>query len=636
MMGRYLLELNQYTPVLALLATLVSVLIIGTGAQILAERLRLPSTGPLLILGVLFGPDLIGLVQPEILRERDVLGLIVRLAVAIIVFEGGLLLNVYDLRHASRAVSGLITVGLLITMVLAGVLAHNLLGLDWEISLLFGAIVSVTGPTVITPILQKVNVNRRVRSTLESESIIADPLGVILAAVVFTSIVEPGDWTTVVTHGIETVAAGALAGVFVALFVWLVSNRLHLLPSKYTRLGILGSALVAYTVAELFRHESGVLAAAVAGIAIGSLDIPNKDEVKEFKGDLASISISAVFVLLAASMRLEDLYTLGWQGLAIVALIMVAVRPARVFVSTFGSELRLKEKWFISFLGPRGIVAASVATFFSLELIERGTKGADAGLVADATTMVTLVFAVILGTVLIEGSAAGWLARFFKVMPRLTVIVGADETARLLAERLVHSGEMISMIDTDEANCSEARKIKETNVYCADATGVDVLKTAGVPDAKTVIVATSSDKVNILIAQVIRSNFGDVRIVARANTTSNIGAFQDAGIETMSPVQASVAILENMVLRPSLLKLLAGKEPEEEKIDEVRVRSAAAVGKSLADLHLRGALVVALRRDGRMMAPNGATVLRFNDILTLIGDTDSLERAKTVFQSFDK
>ena len=634
-MGRFLIELNRESPVLALLATVVCVLVIGTLAQILSERLRLPSTGPLLIFGVLFGPDIIGLIQPDILRERDVLGLIVRVAVAVIVFEGGLLLNVYDLRHASRAVTGLVTVGLLITTALAGALAHFLVGLGWDISLLFGAIVSVTGPTVITPILERVKVNRRVRSTLESESIIADPLGVILAAVIFTSILEKGDWSYIVTHGIETIASGLVIGLFVALLVWVFSNRFHLLPAKYSRLGILGSALVAYTAAELIRHESGVLAAAIAGIAIGSLDIPNKDDVKEFKGDLASISISAVFILLAASLRMSDLYSLGWAGLAVVALVMAAVRPIRVFASTLGSELKRNEKLFISFLGPRGIVAASVATFFSLELIGRGTRGNDPAMVADSTTMVTLVFAVILGTVLIEGTAAERLSKFFRVMPRLTVIIGADETARLLAERLAGAGEAISIIDTDKENCSEAQNIKDANVYCKDATDVDVLKAAGVPQAKSVIVATPSDKVNILVAQVIRSNFGDIRIVARANTTSNISAFREAGIETMSPVQASVAILENMVLRPSLLKLLAGKQPEEEKIDEVRVRSARAVGKSLAELHLQGCLVVAVRRDGKMMAPNGSTVLRFNDILTLIGDSESLENARDVFQAFD-
>ncbi len=183
-MENFLVELNRESPVMAILVTLVCVLVIGTSAQILAERLKIPSTGPLLIAGVLFGPDILALIQPEILRERDVLNLIVRIAVAIIIFEGGLLLNIYDLRHASRAVTGLVTVGLLITTCLAGALAHYLIGLSWEMSFLFGATVSVTGPTVITPILRRVKVNRRVKSTLESESIIADPLGVILAAII--------------------------------------------------------------------------------------------------------------------------------------------------------------------------------------------------------------------------------------------------------------------------------------------------------------------------------------------------------------------------------------------------------------------------------------------------------------------
>lgn len=627
-MGEQLFYLYEQSPVLGILVTLVCVLFIGTSAQILAERLRLPATGPLLIVGVLFGPDIIGLVQPELLRENHILSVLIRIAVAIIVFEGGLLLNVYDIRHTSRAVTGLVTVGILITTVLSGVLAHYLIGLSWEISFLFGAIISVTGPTVITPILKKVSVNRRVRTTLESESIIADPLGVILAAIIFTAITDKGDATHVITHGIETVAAGLLTGVAVAVAIWLLSSRFHLLPSKYTRLGILGSALIAYTTAELFAHESGVLAAAIAGVAVGSLDIPHKDQVEEFKGDLASIAISAVFILLAASLRLSDLKSLGWQGIAVVVLVMIFVRPVRVFLSTFSSELKSNEKWFISFLGPRGIVAASVATFFSLELIEQGYTD-------EGKVLVTLVFAVILGTVLIEGSAADWLSKFFRVMPRLTVIVGADETARLLAEKLVSVGEFVSIIDTDEQNCASAKEIKNSNVYCDDATDVDVLRKAGVATAKAVIVATPSDKVNILVSQVIRSNFGEKRVVARANTTSNVSAFKEAGIETMSPVQASVAILENMVLRPSLFKLLSTSKPDEEKMDEIRVSSPRGVGKSLAELSLRGCLVVALRRQGKLIPPNGATVLRVNDILTILGDSQSIENAKKVLKVVD-
>lgn len=619
-----MIELNRESAGLAILATLVAVFVIGTAAQILSEKLKIPATGPLLIAGLVFGPDIIGLIQPEILSQKDILGLIVRIAVAVIVFEGGILLNVYDLRHASRAVTGLVTVGLVITTFLAGVLTHYIIGISWAISFLFGATVSITGPTVITPILQKVNVNRRVRSTLESESIIADPLGVILAAIIFTAIANKADWSYVIRHGFETLAAGIVVGVAVGLGIYLLSNRFHLLPAKFSRIAILGCALIAYTVAELFAHESGVLAAAIAGIAVGTLDIPHKLEIEEFKGDLASIAISAVFILLAASLKIADLIKVGWKAIAVVGLIMLFVRPIRVFLSTFGSELKTNEKWFISFLGPRGIVAASVATFFSLDL--------KTGIYADETTIyVSLVFAVILGTVLIEGSLAGKSASFFRVMPRLTVIVGADETARLLAERLVAAGEFVSMIDTDEENCAAAKDMKGVNVYCDDATNVNVLSQSGIANAKAVIVATPSDKVNILISQVIRSNFGDKRVVARANTTSNLSAFEDAGIETMSPVQASVAILENMVLRPSLFKLLAATKPEEEKIDEVRVTSNKSINKSLADLHLSGCLVVALRRKGKMIQPSGSTILQNNDILTILGNERSLEKAKNVF-----
>ena len=627
MLESYFLNLKETAPVMAMLATLVAVLIIGTIAQIIAERMRLPATGPLLLAGLIFGPEIVGLIQPGVLNEG--LRLIIKMAVAIVIFEGGLMLNIYDLRHTSRAVTGLITVGLLITTVLGAILAHYLLGLPWEIGLLFGAIVSVTGPTVITPILHKVKVNLRVRSTLESESVIADPLGVILAAIIFYAITEKGAWTVTAIHAVETIVAGLLTGVVVGLFIWLISKRFHLLPVKYSRLVILGSALAAYTIAELFAHEAGVLAAAVAGIAIGSLDIPFKEQVEEFKGDLASIAVSAVFILLAASLSLEDLAALGWEGIVLVVLLMVAVRPIRVFLSTYGSELKTNEKLFISFLGPRGIVAASVATFFGFNLI-------DLGYASEGKILVSLVFAVILGTVLIEGTFAGWLAKFFRVMPRHTVIVGADETGRLLAERLAMAGETVSVIDNHEEHCSLAAAIKGASVYCDDATNIDVLKKAGVESAKAIIVATPSDKVNLLVSQVIRSNFGNKRIVARANSTSNLSAFTEAGIETMSPTHAAAAILENMVLRPSLFKLLAMKDNvEEEHIDEVRVTAQRSIGRTLANLSLRGCLIVAIRRDDDLIAPNGATVLRQNDILTLLGDGKSLERAKRILQVTD-
>ena len=624
MLDSFIFHLRDVYPALAVLATLVLVLLTGTSAQILADRLRIPATGPLLIAGLLFGPAVLGLVQPEVLDVM--LRVVVRAAVAVVVFEGGLLLNVGEIRHTSRAVIGLVSVGLLITTLLAGALVNLLLGWSWELSLLFGAIVSVTGPTVITPILQKVRVNRRVRSTLESESVIADPLGVILAALVFTAITTPGGWRYAAFHGLTTLVAGAGIGAIVAASVWLTAGKLHLLPAKFARLVILGAALLAYTVAELIAHEAGVLAAAVAGIIVGTLDVPHKEQVEEFKGDIASIAISAVFILLAASLEIEDLIRLGWRGVVVVVLLMIVVRPVRVFPSTYGSELRTNEKWFVSFLGPRGIVAASVATFFALELT-------DAGYV-EGRLLVSLVFAVVLATVLIEGSAVGWLARKFKVMPQHTIIVGADETGRLLAGELNEAGETVSLIDINEEYCARANDLRGVSVYCADATDASVLRRAGADDAKCLIAATSSDKVNLLVCQVARATFGNkpdanerMRLVARANHTSNLAAFEVAGIETMSPARAAATILQNMVLRPSLLRLLA-PGTEAEQVAEIKVAAREAKGKTIAALGLHGCVIVALRRADKLIVPNGSTELQVNDVLTILGSEAAIDEAR--------
>ncbi len=621
MFDSLLFDLRDHTPALAILATLIVVLLVGTAAQIAAEHLRIPATGPLLIAGLIFGPAVLGLVQPEILGTG--LRVIVRAAVAVVIFEGGMLLDVTELRRTSRAVVGLVTIGLLITATLAGLLANVLLGWSWELSLLFGALVSVTGPTVITPILKRVRTNGRVRATLESESVIADPLGVIFAALIFTAITSPGGWDYAAQHALQTFGAGAAVGVIVAAFVWLVAKQFHLLPSKFTRLGILGAALFAYTTAELFAHEAGVLAAAVAGVAIGSVDIPHKEQVEEFKGDLASMAISAVFILLAASLSLNDLANLGWRGAGVVILLMVVVRPVRVFLSTWGSELRTNEKWFVSFVGPRGIVAASVATFFALELTDMGfTDGRD---------LVALVFAVVLATVLIEGSAAGWLAAKLKVMPQHTIIVGANESGRLLAHELADAGETVSLVDKDEEACAEAGELKGVAVICDDATDLKVLRRAGAKDAKCLVAATSSDKVNLLVCHVARAAFPIPRIVARANTTANLAAYKDAEVEAINPNVATATTLSNLVLRPSLFQLLVAGE-DNSQVTEMTVNASEAAGRSLAEIKLENCVIITLRRNGTLISPRGETILQTGDVLTILGTRESLRSARTILR----
>ncbi len=612
-----IVQLFAGSPVIASLAMLVLVLVAGTVSQIVAERLRVPATGPLLIAGLLLGPELLALVHPELLG--NLLRVIVRAAVAVCVFEGGLLLDVGELRRTSRAVVGLVTVGLLITTGLAGLTCRLLLGWSWEMCFLFGAIVSVTGPTVITPILQKVRVNMRVKATLESESVIADPLGVILAAVMFTVILSRGGLTHAFGNAGFTVLVGAAVGAAVAGVVWLTAGHFHVLPSKYARLGILGAALAAYTIAEIFAHEAGVLATAVAGIVVGSLEIPHKQEVQEFKGDIASIAISAVFILLAASLRTREVAALGWRGALVVLVLMVAIRPIRVFVSTWRSELRTREKAFISLLGPRGIVAASVATFFSLEL-------GDAG-IAHGSDLVALVFGVVFATVLIQGSSAGWLARRLKVMAKGVIIVGADEAGRLLAEALANAGESVSLIDTDPELCKLVVDARDVRAYCGDATDKAVLAQAGAASAKCLVAATPSDKANLLVCQVAKASFDVPRLVARASSASNVAAFEAAGIETMTPAGVVATVLENMVLRPNLFRLLvAGARSDH--VAEVVVDRDHGRDISLAELALGGCVIAVVRRGDKLLVPQGATRVRTGDVLTVVGDEAAVRRAR--------
>ncbi len=269
-----------------------------------------------------------------------------------------------------------------------------------------------------------------------------------------------------------------------------------------------------------------------------------------------------------------------------------------------------------------------------LGLVQPEVLGVTLRVVVRARLLVSLVFAVVLATVLIEGSAVGWLARKFKVMPQHTIIVGADETGRLLVAELAEAGETISLIDTNEEDCAKSNDLRGVSVYCADATDAAVLRRAGAEDAKCLIASTSSDKVNLLVCQVARAMFGNgsenLRLVARANKSSNLTAFETAGIETMSPARATATILQNMVLRPSLLRLLAaGTEPEQ--VIEVTISAPDVEGQTLAALALHGCVVVAIRRGDKLIAPTGSTTLQTGDVLTLLGGKTPVDAAQEKF-----
>jgi NhaP-type Na+/H+ or K+/H+ antiporter len=509
-------------PSLQLLVTVVVMLVAGLSAQIAAYRLGLPSIVLLLLTGIMLGPDGLRLIDPTIFGPG--LRTIVTACVAVIVFESVLRIDMQELRRVSRQVVALSTLGVGITTTAAALAARWVAGLGWEAAWLFGAIASITGPTVIIPIVRRLALGPQLKATLEGESVFADAVGVLLAAAILGLIsAEHAD----AAHGAllfaGQLAAGTAIGAGVALAGRALLLRLLPLPGEYVRLGVLCLALTAFTVAEVLTRNLGILAVAVAAIVVGLRPLPYTETIKQFKGDLTLICLGLVFLLLATRLKVAQIFGLGWPGLATVAILMLLVRPLGVFVSTIGSALTYRERAFMAALGPRGIVAASAATFFALELEGLGVAGGE-GLKA-------LVFLLVIATVTIEGGGAPWVARWLGVVPRRTVIIGGDREARRYAELLQARGDAVQIWDDeiDRIHHLLARNLPGilTPLDRPEAllAGLDQRHTA------SVVLATADEEQNVELATWLRDRAPELPISVRAHTAR----LRDLGLSPWEP-----------------------------------------------------------------------------------------------------
>lgn len=610
----------QVHPALALVLTTAVVLLAGALGQVLSRRVGMPAIVFLLGFGILLGPSGLGVVHPEVYGEG--LRAIIAIAVAIIVFDGAIAIDVRQLRHSSRSVLGLISVGAAVTFVLAAVVSHYLLALPWKIAFLYGAIVSVTGPTVVIPILRRLPLVHRLKTILEAESVLVDAVGVLLAAAMFSFITGSN---VGVVGGLAQLASnlaiGAIVGALTALAMRVALQAAGTRAEDMARLIALAGVLLGYSVAEVLAHESGIAAVAVAGLLAGTIGLPHLETVKQFKGDLTLLALSLVFILLAAGTQPAELLALGWGGVATVLALMFLVRPIAVALSTWGTSLSWRERAFIAWMGPRGIVAASMASLFAIELRAWNVEGGD--------PIAPLVFLTIMGTVLIEGSAAGWVARVLRVMPKKIVIVGADDVARRLGRQLADEGEAVALIDTDPDNVRLASEAGLAVIH-GDAADPAVLSRAGLGWCQALVVATPSDKANLMIAQTAKGRYPSVRVIARLNDAGRAEAFAASGVETLSLTEAAVMSLAMLVTHPNTLPLLGLKSSHADKIVEVRLDNPAFEAQPLRHLDLpKDCLVALVRRDGAVSVPDGDTRLRTGDVLTLIGDNEAVDGLRT-------
>jgi len=436
-----------------LLIGLATIIVLGMGAQWLAWRLRLPAILFLLIVGFLAGP-VAGVIEPDALLG-DLLFPIVSLSVALILFEGGLSLDVAELREIGRAVRGLITVGVLLTWGLTTAFAHVLLGLDLALATLFGAVLVVTGPTVIVPLLRHIRPKARIGSTVKWEGIVNDPIGAILGVLVFEAIVAGGfeaGLTAVLVGMLRATLVGGGLGIAAAGLVVVLLKR-YWMPDYLQSSAALAIVVLVYAVADTAQPESGLLAVTAMGAALASQRFVSVRSIVVFKENLRVLLISGLFVLLAARLPLVDPDYWRAGSLLFLAALILIVRPIAVAAATWRSRLAWRERVFLAAIAPRGIVAAAIASVFALRLVENGHP--------EAARLVPLMFLSIVGTVMVYGVCSPLVARWLDVAtpnPQGLLIIGAAPWVRAVAALLRDQGLKVVLADSNWANVTAARR----------------------------------------------------------------------------------------------------------------------------------------------------------------------------------
>ncbi len=511
------------------LTQLTAIIVFGIGAQWLAWRLNLPAILLLLFAGFLAGPVMEScgwtrLIDPDRLFGELLLP-IVSLSVALVLFEGGLSLDLAELRAHGPVIWRLVTVGALVTWGVATLAAHGLLGMTWPLATLLGVILVVTGPTVIKPLLRHVRPADPVGPILKWEGIVIDPIGAMLAVLVFEAI------PTSQTEAVETMLVGILKTLVVGgLMGWLAARLLVAALRRFWVPDFLHNPVTlmllaaAFTLANHLQSESGLFAATLMGILIANQRKVPVMHILEFKETLSTLLVSALFIVLAARLTTSQISALGVYSVVFVLILVVFARPVAVLLSTVGSGLSWNERGFLAWMAPRGIVAASVASVFALRLRQAGYSGAE--------HLVPATFAAIVGTVLIYGLSASWVGRRLGMSGgnHGFLIVGANPLAQAIGESLLREGHPVLLVDSNPAPVRASRMSGLPVLYASILSQfvVDRLDLSGIGH---LLALTANEELNSLATLRFARHFGRDHVYQLAPDTGDEGRKEKVAAE---------------------------------------------------------------------------------------------------------
>ena len=478
--------------------TIAGLGILGLSCQWLAWRMQLPAILLLLIVGLFIGPGL-GIFNPNQLFG-DLLFPLISLSVAVILFEGSLTLNFDEIKKVRNSVKSIITLGAIISWLITSDATRYVLDFSWSLSLMFGSLTVVTGPTVIVPLLRIVRPKAKLASILRWEGILIDPIGAIFVVIVYEFITSSNSLYSAEAFGSIIVVGfsiGSIAG-------WLIAYILkkHFLPEYLQPFAVLTVVLAVFSVSNSLEAQAGLLAVTVMGVWLANATEVNIRNILHFKENLTIFLLSGLFLILAARIQLSDFHTLGWSALFLFLFIQFVSRPASIFVSTMSSQLTIKEKLFLSWVAPRGIIAASISALFALKLAKHGVEGAE--------LIKPLTFMVIIGTVILQSLTARPMAKLLGVAEPSAkgfLIVGANDVARNIALALQKYDCRVVLTDSNW-NYIRAARMAGLETYYGNALSTHADEYLDLIGIGNLLVITPDKHFNAVAAMHFESDFG--------------------------------------------------------------------------------------------------------------------------------
>lgn len=499
---------------------LAGILVFGIMAQWLAWRIKIPAILPLIVLGICVGPlatvvfDQKLIDVDEIFRDHYLFDF-VALCVGIILFEGGLSLKLKEVKKVAGVVRNIIFIGSLVTLLGTTWAVTYFMGLETKIAFLFGSLVIVTGPTVIKPILNNVRPSANVATILKWEGVLIDPVGAFAAVLIYDFIISGGgDFTLFALKGFSIIVlSGLFVGVMMAMFIKFILNR-ELIPHYLINVVVLALVILTFALSDVLHGESGLLAVTILGMILSNTKVKGIEEILSFKEDITVILISVLFIMLSSRINISDIELLGVESLIVFVILVFLIRPVGVFLSAIGSKLNFREKVFISWISPRGIVSAGVASIFTLHLTTMTDINLTEKEVQDANLLLPLTFLVIVGTVVLQGSTAKPLARrlgLIEEQPLGFLIIGANDFALEVAKYLHKKGIEVLVNDTSHVNITKAKNMG-LPVIMGNALLENTMEEEDFTRFGTMLSLTPSTEINILACKTFAKIFGEKNV----------------------------------------------------------------------------------------------------------------------------